>query len=130
MRVLIVEDDTERLNWFFNTLNTYKIDYTKFPEEAIKLLKQNEYDYIFLDHDLLEHHYKVIDIQSASLVLDEETGYCVAKWLAENLDNNNQAEIFVHSLNPDGSLRMVNIMEQRNVKRVPYNILKKNIMVN
>lgn len=125
MSVLIVEDSLSRCRWFKEQFIGYRLDITCDVREAIELLKKNSYEYIFLDHDLKEEHYSTWDIRD-----DENTGYGVAKWLADNMAHR-EAQIIIHSLNPSGSQRMLLTLEStgHNVRKVPYLDLQKRMIV-
>ena len=120
MRVLIVEDDENRLLWFRSRLIGTVYDATKDVEEAKRLIEENEYTQIFLDHDLADEHYAVWGERTTRH--DETTGYAVARYLAEHPDRSKDAEIIIHSLNPIGSERMLNKLKETrtNAKRVSY----------
>jgi CheY-like chemotaxis protein len=100
-RILIVEDDESRCDWFRRRLSRYELDVTCSIEEAIGWLAARAYKLILLDHDLLEEHYY------ASEPDDERTGYAVAAWLAAHADSQRGAQVVVHSLNYVGARRMV-----------------------
>ena len=123
MRVLLVEDDDNRRRWFRQMMIGVPIDVTLDVEEAKRFIDANEYDQIFLDHDLSEEHYAVW--REGSDKHDATTGYAVADYLAANPEKSKDAEIIVHSLNPHGSDRMWRRMREtrRNVRKVPFNQL-------
>jgi CheY-like chemotaxis protein len=75
-RVLIVEDDETRCDWFRRRLAACDLDVTCDVGRAFELLAANVYDLILLDHDLREEHY------FSDSADDERTGYAVAAWLA------------------------------------------------
>lgn len=54
MRILILEDDMNRIDLFGQKLcaNQFDITYVTTAAEAIALLDQEEFDLVFLDHDL------------------------------------------------------------------------------
>lgn len=109
-RILLVEDEGYRIDFFRQTNIGREIDVTKDPNEAIRWLNERTYDEINLDHDLSEHHYAVW--REARTDHDAETGYAVAKYLAENPHLSPNAKINVHSLNPHGRRRMVEKMSE------------------
>ena len=100
-RVLIVEDDETRCDWFRRRLAAYDLDVTCDAARACELLAENEYDLILLDHDLLEDHYWSDEPD------DERTGYAVASWLAAHPGSQPTAQIIIHSLNYAGAQRML-----------------------
>lgn len=92
-RVLIVEDSQERIDSFLERLKSQsmgiKIDVTDKSAEAIKFLKENIYDYVFLDHDLggLQNEWD-----------EEDCGMVVVDYVVKNNVNSN-AIFMIHSLN-------------------------------
>lgn len=116
MRIFILEDMETRNTWFRQNFIGNVIDFTMDVEEASELLSKNQYDVIFLDHDLADAHY---DTWAKSQMTNEEyaeelenTGYDVAKWIAEN-NNNSQAQVIIHSCNEWGSKRMFHILNDK-----------------
>jgi CheY-like chemotaxis protein len=101
-RVLIVEDDEVRCDWFRRRLGGgYELDVTCSVPEAIGWLGEREYALILLDHDLREEHYFSDEPD------DERTGYGVAAWLAANAQTQLSASVVIHSLNYEGARRML-----------------------
>ena len=100
-RVLIVEDDETRCEWFRRRLAACDIEVTCDAGRACELLAANEYELILLDHDLLEDHYFSDEPD------DERTGYAVAAWLAARPGSQPGAQIVIHSLNDAGAQRML-----------------------
>lgn len=130
MKVLILEDDENRIEWFYKKLFGYSLDVTKDPKKAIELLFNNEYDFIFLDHDLQPHHYTMIGMENQSLIHDEETGYAVADWLGKNPNFCKDANIIIHSMNPTGSQRMLKALNvTRKAQWIYYPELVKRLIV-
>lgn len=70
--------------------------------EAIKLLQEKEYDIVFLDHDLGGK-------EMVSSFSEEETGYTVAKWIAENKPK--IPLVVTHSLNPAGRANIAALLK-------------------
>jgi len=65
-------------------------------------LESSVYDAIFLDHDLLPHHYESNDHDDFA-----QTGYAIALFLNENPDLQRAATIIVHTRNADAAISMV-----------------------
>ena len=121
MRILILEDADYRIEWFREFFKDEEVlDITEDPKEACRLLERREYDYIFLDHDLLPSHY------DNDTVCDETTGLCVAKYLGEKPWLSKEAEIFLHTQNEPGSYRMKGALQdgKRESRWIPYPVLK------
>lgn len=96
IRILVLEDDTERVKQFKQRmLPNWFVDYVATASEAISLLSKQEYDWIFLDHDLGGMAY----VNSAKA----DTGAEVARWLAAN---KTKATVIIHSFNEDGAAYM------------------------
>lgn len=93
MKILILEDDVTRTNYFKKKLIGHELTFTQFSKECIKLLSENLYDVLFLDHDLGG----AIHVASG-----ENTGYEVAQYLYKNTDRKPE-QIIIHSLNTVGA---------------------------
>ena len=100
-RVLIVEDDELRCEWFRGRLRACDLSITCDVGEAVGWLAEREYDLILLDHDLREEHYWSDEWD------DERTGYAVAAWLAAHPEAQRSAQVVIHSLNYAGAERML-----------------------
>jgi len=59
--VLILDDDERRHRWFIKRFNGDELDLAETVSEAKEFLSEKGYDAIFLDHDLLPHHYESND---------------------------------------------------------------------
>ena len=76
-------------------------------------------DIISFDHDLAYEHYdpKIVEGEPYEKIYDmfrEKTGYHCAKWLIDYCIDNNEklpAEIFIHSMNPAGSMNIKSLFE-------------------
>ena len=123
IRVFLLDDDTRRHKWFAARFRGDSIHMAKNVEQAQKLLSENSYDAIFLDHDLHPEHYSSFDHD------DERTGYAVAVWLAENPNLQPASTILVHTRNADGAMRMVEEMRRagRSAEYVPFPLLAERI---
>jgi CheY-like chemotaxis protein len=119
-RILIVEDDPLRCEWFSRKFSGLHLDVTCNVAEAIAWLKQHDYNMILLDHDLLEEHYFSNEPD------DEHTGYAVALWLSQNPDCQRDATILIHSLNYIGAARMLEALHNagRDAEHVPFSYLQ------
>ena len=119
-RVLIVEDDEMRCDWFRERLVGRDLDVTCDVGQAIAWLNERDYSFILLDHDLVEEHYL------ADAPDDERTGYAVASWLAAHSDRQREATIVIHSLNYMGARRMLEALHGagRDAEHVPFPYLQ------
>jgi len=103
--VLILDDDERRHRWFIKRFNGDDIDIAANVDDAKEFLAERSYDAIFLDHDLLPHHYETNDHDDYA-----QTGYEVARWLNENPKLQRAATIVVHTRNADAAIRMVQLL--------------------
>jgi CheY-like chemotaxis protein len=119
-RILIVEDDAARCDWFSQKFSGRVLDVTCDVKEAVRWLEERDYSMILLDHDLAEEHYYSDEPD------DEHTGYAVALWLAEHPDSQRGATIFIHSLNYMGAARMLEALHNsgRDAEHVPFYYLQ------
>lgn len=117
MNILIVEDNPERIKWFRDNF-AGKLAFAYDVDSAIRLLKENTFRAIFLDHDLLPEHY------NQDTNCDKTTGLAVAKYIAEN-PVSPDAEIVIHSRNWNGVGRMTAALVNGNriVTCRPFHIL-------
>jgi CheY-like chemotaxis protein len=123
IRVFLLDDDKRRHRWFSARFKGDFVDVADNVEQAQKLLSENSYDAIFLDHDLHPEHY------NAESHDDERTGYAVASWLAANPQFQRASTILVHTRNADGAMRMVEEMRRagRTADYVPFPLLAERI---
>lgn len=100
--VMLLDDDERRHRWFKKRFAGDELDVAETVDEAKALLENASYDAIFLDHDLLPHHYESNAHDDFS-----RTGYAIAEWLRERSDLQRAATIIVHTRNADAAIRMV-----------------------
>ena len=100
--VMLLDDDERRHTWFKKRFDGDELSIAVTVDEAKELLAENNYDAIFLDHDLLPHHYESNEHRDFA-----NTGYAVAKWLNERSDLQRAATIIVHTRNADAAIPMV-----------------------
>lgn len=124
LRVFLLDDDTLRHDWFARRFAGDLLDVAEEPTHAIELLSANTYDAVFLDHDLLPHHYRHQGEPD-----DEHTGYAVAAWLAANPGAQGAAIVIAHTRNADGAMRMVERLRGsgRHAEYVPFPVLSQTI---
>lgn len=96
LRILILEDDPNRVKKFTQALIDHEVSVTDSSKVCIELLKTKKFDVLMLDHDLGGEVY----VKSG-----ENTGYEVACFLEENPDKQ-PTQIFIHSLNGVGAQKM------------------------
>jgi hypothetical protein len=120
INVFLLDDDTRRHNWFKKRFAGDEVEIAETVEQAKDLLRGNAYDAIFLDHDLLPHHYQSNDHGDLA-----NTGMAVAEWLNENPDLQRAATIIVHTRNADAAIPMVVKLREsgRNVEYCAFPML-------
>ncbi len=118
--IFLLDDDQRRHRWFIKRFEGDDLDIAETVDDAKEFLSQYAYDAIFLDHDLLPHHYE-------SNTHDDfaSTGYAIAEWLFENKNLQRAATVIVHTRNADGAIRMVEKLREsgRHVEYVPFPML-------
>lgn len=119
LNVFLLDDDVLRHEWFAKQFAGDRLDVAADPARAIELLSSNQYDLIFLDHDLLPEHYYAEEFD------DERSGYAVARWLSERPGRCAVARIIAHTRNADGALRMVELLRRVGLQaeHVPFQML-------
>ncbi len=100
--VFLLDDDQRRHRWFEKRFIGDELDIAETVEDAKTFLSEGSYDAIFLDHDLLPHHYETNDHDDYA-----NTGYAIAEWLHERSDLQRAATIIVHTRNADAAIPMV-----------------------
>jgi hypothetical protein len=118
--VMVLDDDTRRHRWFLKRFKGDFVDIAENVEEAKELLAENAYDALFLDHDLLPHHYESNDHDDFG-----STGFAIAEWLNERRDLQQAATIIVHTRNADAAIKMVQTLREsgRNVEYCAFPML-------
>lgn len=123
IRVMLLDDDERRHRWFRKRFSGDLLDVAATVDEAKDLLEENSYDAIFLDHDLLPHHYESNDHDDFA-----NTGYAIAEFLCEKEQLQRGSTIIVHTRNADAAIPMVEKLREtgRNVEycAFPYLDLK------
>jgi CheY-like chemotaxis protein len=100
--VMVLDDDERRHRWFMKRFAGDFVEIAANVEEAKALLEERPFDAIFLDHDLLPHHY-----ESNSHDDFANTGYAIAEYLHDRDEIQRAATIIVHTRNADAAIRMV-----------------------
>lgn len=107
MKILILEDSAERMEFFYKKFEDSEIRHVEHAKDAIEALENNQYDIIFLDHDL----------GGTQMNYDpKDCGTLVAEYLSENPVD---SKIIIHSFNPVAANRMINILHRLDVKYIP-----------
>ena len=106
-KILILDDDQNRHRQFAVKYQSEDLTHVETATDAIEALKENQYDYVFLDHDLGD------EIMVAS---GPGTGYEVAEWIANNLETKETTQVVLHSLNGPGRKNMMGVLKSGGVK--------------
>ena len=117
MRILVLEDNLERIEFFKRVYKNHELYITHDINEAYHIVENKELDIMFLDHDLDPDNFKAIK--------EGKTGYDFCKSLVEGKLQKHSI-IYVHSMNPIGGQAMVNLLQDNGYEAlwVPYHLLK------
>ncbi|HLA96463.1 MAG TPA: cyclic-phosphate processing receiver domain-containing protein [Pyrinomonadaceae bacterium] len=120
INVFLLDDDQRRHKWFEKRFEGDKLTIAETVDEAKTMLAKDSFDAIFLDHDLLPHHYKSNDHDDF-----ENTGFAIAEWLNERSDLQSAATFIVHTRNADAAIPMVMKLREsgRNVEYCAFPML-------
>jgi CheY-like chemotaxis protein len=118
--VMVLDDDDRRIRWFRKRFAGDFVEAATNVDDAKVLLEAQNYDAIFLDHDLLPHHYESNEHDDFS-----NTGYAIAEWLNERRELQRAATIIVHTRNADAAIPMVQKLREsgRNVEYCAFPML-------
>lgn len=118
--VFLLDDDRRRHRWFAKRFEGDDLDIAETVEDAKIFLRENTYDAIFLDHDLLPHHYESNEHDDFA-----STGYAIAEFLDAERELQRAATIIVHTRNADAAIPMVQKLREsgRSVEYVPFPML-------
>jgi hypothetical protein len=120
INVFLLDDDRRRHRWFEKRFSGDALDVAETVEAAKEFLSGETYDAIFLDHDLLPHHYETNDHDDYA-----STGFAIAEFLTERPDLQRAATIIVHTRNADAAIPMVQKLREsgRNVEYCAFPML-------
>lgn len=118
--VFLLDDDRRRHRWFQKRFEGDALDVAETVEAAKEFLAAETYDAIFLDHDLLPHHYETNDHDDYA-----STGFAIAEFLNDRPDLQRAATIIVHTRNADAAIPMVQKLREsgRNVEYCAFPML-------
>lgn len=115
MKILVLEDDPIRIRTFrFKMDPGYDVMYVTTAQGAIDLLTENQFDVIFLDHDLDGEEF--VDMKNIN------TGSEVVRWLRAH-GTTNDPYIVVHSLNSPAAENMAEGLKTAGfnfIYRIPF----------
>ena len=117
MKKILFLDDMEARHKVFRMGNIgWDVTHVYTAEEAMKALSETVFDLASLDHDL--------SVETIMLMPDKGkgSGYDVALFIAEMPEEKRPRTVVVHSLNPSGSIRMMDALEGKVNKllRIPF----------
>jgi len=117
MKILILEDNTIRIEKFELLFKNQQLRIVQNVEDAITFCLSEEFQIMWLDHDL---EGKIWEDSNK-----ENTGYQFIKWLVDNEKQRNSL-IYIHSMNPIGASKMLNYLKDNGYDGIwiPFNLLK------
>lgn len=113
MKILILDDDQSRHKIFAQKLIGHEVVHSYTAMSTIAHLRNDTFDYVFLDHDLGE---KVM------VPSGKGTGYQVAEWLSHNVKCQPK-NIVIHSFNPAGAQNMKNVLPNAQIVPGAWNLI-------
>lgn len=120
MKILFLDDDIERHEKFARRTIGCQVTQVYSARSAIDKLTTEQFDLVFLDHDLggPESENKMLE--------NAEDGRMVARHIAENAERHSDCQFVVHSLNQAGREEMVRLLEDEGltVYNVPFAWIK------
>lgn len=118
--VFLLDDDERRHKWFEKRFAGDTLIVAENVSDAKEKLAECAFDAIFLDHDLLPHHYESNDHDDFA-----NTGLAIAEFLNERSDIQRAATIIVHTRNADAAIPMVLKLREsgRNVEYCAFPML-------
>ncbi len=109
MKILILEDSGERIRLFKAYLEKHDLHFFDNVQDAVEGIRNlGPFDVLFLDHDLDNRIYVDSD--------EPNTGYQLAKWIAEN--DVQFKKIILHTHNPAGARKMKSVLPQARI--IPF----------
>jgi len=116
MRILILEDNTIRIEKFELLFKNQQLRIVQNVEDAITFCLSEEFQIMWLDHDL---EGKIWEDSNK-----ENTGYQFIKWLVDNEKQRNSL-IYIHSMNPIGASKMLNYLKDNGYDGIwcPFNLI-------
>jgi hypothetical protein len=106
MRILILDDNSERHKIFKQFYLGHKVTHVYYYSDCIQELKKGGWDIVHLDHDLGE------EVNDADTLVDSWgsqrllTGLDVVRWMIDYPVKNLAKKVIVHSVNPVGGQKM------------------------
>lgn len=108
MKIFILEDNLNRIETFKQNLTGHELFIASNIEIAKTMLKFNQFELMFIDHDLGGEVYVNSEFPN--------TGYQLAKWIREN--NITYKRLIIHSCNSIGSMNIKGLIPE--AERIPF----------
>lgn len=106
-KILVVDDSSDRMRWFEEMFYDCYVSFCPTVESSLLALKNDTFDFIFLDHDLGE----------------KGDGRDITKEMKkENLAP--YATIIIHSMNVPAAMQMIEDLHGRKTSYTPYSFLR------
>ena len=120
MRVLFLDDMEERHVRFENHFDgQFDITHAWGYKDCVDYLKSEEFDLVFLDHDLAET--EIPDDPEDIFKNEFLSGTDVVHTIVQTMEKNEKSPGFVvHSVNPEGRERMVKMLRHAGFDAQPY----------
>lgn len=117
MKILILEDNKERIEWFKRIYKNHELFIFTDLVSAKNFIMFQEIDVLFLDHDLEEKNLEAVELGL--------TGYDFCLFLITNYLCKHSA-IFIHSMNPCGAAKMEEVLKSYGYEAqwIPFHLLK------
>jgi len=117
MKILILEDNKERIEWFKKIYKQHELIICEKISQAQLAVAYGEIDIFFLDHDIASNNFEGID--------KCDTGYDFVKWIVSQ-NYQKHSLYYIHSMNPTGANAMLNLLKDNGYEAqwVPYHLLK------
>lgn len=122
MKILVIEDDAERIAFFRTYYRDHDLHVVSDVNLAVQWLSEEEYDRIFLDHDL--------DLSQPPRWIPQcnriGVGRDVAHWLIARPECNKHARIIIHSMNVIAAPKIFAELTKagRLCVRLPFSVLR------
>ena len=115
MKVLIVEDNPARHDYFSKVYAGHDIVHAVNYSQAAQALSENAFDIIQLDHDLGD--FQIPEYSTYQMYGQRElTGYDVALYLVYNVPQNMwPKKVIIHSVNPNGANFIALLLEKNGI---------------
>jgi len=117
MKILILEDNQERIEKFKILFKNHQITFCDNIDDASTACQKMTYDILWIDHDL---NGKIWEDS-----FNYKTGYQFVKWMVDNGYQKNSLN-YIHSMNPIGANLMLNYLRDNNYDGIwiPFHLLK------